>query len=630
MITDSYSETVRFLRQEGYREAQELTSQGDFVVRGDTILVWPAARQIPVRLHYLGEAIEAMEELTDDGWVASPEARIELSPNSLESTHGMIYPGDYVVHPFHGVGIFQGLVEQETVDGDVETYISLTYAGNDRLLIPRSRQEGLMPYIGSRHPRLTRLYSQAWARTKERVQKDLIKVARGLLKIFASRQLHVREAIPKADDWLANLAAGVPFSLTYDQDKALRQIQSDLSVEGPPMDRLLCGDVGFGKTEVALRAAAQVIASGRQVAFLAPTTVLVEQHYTELQQRFAGLPVKVRRMSRLSKGEDAATIGAISDGTVDLVVGTHSLLRSSLQWKQLGLLIIDEEQKFGVSHKEKLKALRPTIDVLSLSATPIPRTLSMSLSGLRGLSILRHPPHGRLPITTVAEKFNLEHMVDALVAELERDGQAYVVHHRVGPLQGIANTVTRELAKRGYPEVKVAVAHGQLHEVELAKRMRDFMGGETDILVASTIVEHGLDSARANTLIVLRSEYFGLSDLYQLRGRVGRRNIQAYAHFYTGSLEQDDATGVEEVERLGETAKKRLEALLEADTLGSGWSIAVRDLEIRGGGNILGNEQHGSMESIGLVLYGQLLQEEIGRQATAQGLQLFRRSEVVE
>jgi transcription-repair coupling factor (superfamily II helicase) len=335
-------------------------------------------------------------------------------------------------------------------------------------------------------------------------------------------------------------------------------------------------------------------------------------------------------MSRLSKGEDAATIGAIADGTVEIVVGTHALLRTSLQWKNLGLLIIDEEQKFGVSHKEKLKALRPTIDVLSLSATPIPRTLSMSLSGLRGLSILRHPPQGRLPITTVAEPFNLEKMITALAIELERGGQAYVVHHRVGPLQGIAEKIRIELEKRGLGEKTVAVAHGQLHELELAKRMREFMGGETDILVASTIVEHGLDSARANTLVVLRSEYFGLSDLYQLRGRVGRRSIQAFAHFYTGSLEQDEATGVDELERLGVTAKKRLEALLEADTLGSGWSIAVRDLEIRGGGNILGNEQHGSMESIGLVLYGQLLQEEIGKQAQAQGLQLFRRAEVLD
>jgi transcription-repair coupling factor (superfamily II helicase) len=629
MVTESHASLIAFLRREGYREAQELTTQGDFVLRGDTILVWPAAKQVPVRLHYLGDALETTEELTDDGWVKA-DSRLELTPNCLETTHGMLYPGDYVVHPFHGVGIFQGLIEQEDVDGEVRQYVSLTYAGNDRLLIPRSREEGLMPYIGSRHPRLTRLYSQAWARTKERVARDLIGVARGLLKIFAARQLYTRPAIPQADEWLADLAAGVSFSLTYDQDKALRQIQADLGTDGPPMDRLLCGDVGFGKTEVALRAAAQVIASGKQVAFLAPTTVLVEQHYTELNQRFSNLPVKVRRMSRLSKGEDAATIGAIADGTVDLVVGTHTLLRQSLAWKNLGMLIIDEEQKFGVSHKEKLKHLRPTLDVLSLSATPIPRTLSMSLSGLRGLSILRHPPQGRLPITTVAEPFSQEKMMDALVAELARGGQVYVVHHRVGPLAGIASVIKQELAKRGMGDAAVAVAHGQLPEQQLATEMRNFMEAKTDVLVASTIVEHGLDSARANTLIVLRSEYFGLSDLYQLRGRVGRRSTQAYAYFFTGSMEQDESTGVENLERMSVTAKKRLEALLEADTLGSGWSIAVRDLEIRGGGNILGNEQHGSMESIGLVLYGQLLQEEIGRQATAQGLQLFRRPEITD
>ena len=610
----NYRELIQFLRHEGYREVQELFDAGDFAVRGDTVLVWPAGSMVPQRFHFLGESLERAEELSDDGWQALDQSKLTITANSLETTHGMIYPGDYVVHPYHGVGIFRGIIEQMNLDQEPQTYVALEYAGNDRLLIPTVRQEGLMPYIGARHPRLTRLNSKAWQHTKERVQKDLIHIARGLLKVFAQRQLHARPAYPPAPDWLKPLAASVPFTLTYDQDKALREIQRDLSTEGAPMDHLLCGDVGFGKTEVALRAAAQVLAMGKQVAFLAPTTILVEQHFAELSERFSKLPVRVEHISRLTKGADVSVKARIAEGSVDLVVGTHSLLRAGVSWHNLGLLIIDEEQKFGVSDKERLKHLRPNIDVLALSATPIPRTLSMSLSGLRGLSVLRHAPHGRLPVTTESSPFNPAAFAEAIVREVKRGGQVYVVHHRIGPLPLIAETVKTILLKEGLGDVRVEIAHGQLHEQELASRMSDFLKGKIGVLVASTIVEHGLDSALANTLIVLRSENFGLSDLYQLRGRVGRRDIQAYAYFYTGSIEQEDIVlerdedGNEIAPRLGDLARKRLAALIEADTLGSGWSIAVRDLEIRGGGNILGHEQHGSMESIGLVLYGQLLQ----------------------
>lgn len=626
MNIKTYSDLVQFLRREGYQELQEVIQAGDFVIKGDTVIAWPAGMPEPRRFHFIGEALEKAEKLTEDGWETIPNATLDIPRNSLETTHGVVYPGDYVVHPYHGVGIFQAIIEQETVDGSSQAYIALTYAGNDRLLIPIERQEGLMPYIGSRHPRLTRLNSKSWQNTKERIKKDLIKVARALLKIYAYRQTNPREPYPEAKEWEDELAKGVPFSLTYDQDKALREIRVDFAQRGAPMDRLLCGDVGFGKTEVALRAAAQVIASGKQVAFLAPTTVLVEQHYTQLMQRFANLPVKIARLSRLTHGAEVSTKAQIAEGGLDLVVGTHGLLRPSVEWKNLGLLIIDEEQKFGVSDKERLKSLRPHIDVLSLSATPIPRTLSMSLSGLRGLSVLRHAPHGRLPIKTSIGEFNETEFKEAIIKEVERGGQVYVVHHRVGPLETIADRVHDILKDAGFETAVVEVAHGQLPEVELAKRMARFMEGKTAVLVASTIVEHGLDSPNANTLVVLRSENFGLSDLYQLRGRVGRRSTQAFAHFFTGSIEQDNQTGVDEVVRVGKNAQKRLEALLEADTLGSGWSIAVRDLEIRGGGNILGHEQHGSMESIGLVLYGQLLQEEIGKQALEQGVNLFTKT----
>lgn len=626
MKITKYTETLHFLRQEGYREATEVLQSGDFAVHGDTLTLWGAGMLTPMRLHFLGEDLERSETKVGEGWKALEESP-ELVSNALSTTHGFIYPGEYIVHPYHGVGIFRGILREKDFEGIEKTYLSLEYAGNDRLLVPFERNEELMPYIGTRHPRLTRLYSKAWQATKERVQRDLIKVARALLKIYAARQVNIRSPHPIEHEWAADLNASAGFELTTDQQKALKEIQTDLSEYEQPMDRLLCGDVGFGKTEVALRAAAQVMAAGKQVAFIAPTTVLVEQHATLLKQRFAGLPIQVAHMSRLTKSTDKGTLEGIQRGTVDIVVGTHRVLGSDIQWKDLGLLIVDEEQKFGVAHKERLKSLRPVLDVLSLSATPIPRTLSMSLSGLRGLSILRHAPHGRLPIKTVVSPYQQAMLQEALRQELEREGQVYVVHNRVGPLAYVANEVRRILLKLGFDQATVEVAHGQLPEKTLAGRMADFMEKKIDVLVASTIVEHGLDSQFANTLVVLNSDHFGLSDLYQLRGRVGRRSTQAFAYFFTGDLRSDEYTYTDtEPEPITQTARERLHALLEADTLGSGWSIALRDLEIRGGGNILGHEQHGSMESIGLLLYAQLLQEEIGRQAHQQGIKLFQKA----
>jgi len=627
----NYTELLYFLRKEGYREATEVTQPGDFAVHGDTLSVWLAAQVSPYRFHYLGEDLERVEMRKDDQWqlINTPP---EIFSNALNTAHGQIYPGEYIVHPYHGVGIFRGILREEDFEHQEKVYIALEYAGNDRLLVPFERFKELMPYIGTRHPRLTRLYSKAWQATKERIQRDLIKIARGLLKIYTERQRNFRQPYPKTAEWQSILDESAGFELTNDQARSFQEIEADLTASEQPMDRLLCGDVGFGKTEIAMRAAAIVMAAGKQVAFIAPTTVLVEQHFAVLKERFANLPIAVAHMSRLTKTQDGITLAGIRRGSVEMVVGTHRLLGKDIEWKNLGLLIVDEEQKFGVVHKERLKELRPSLDVLSLSATPIPRTLSMSLSGLRGLSILRHAPHGRLPVTTVVEPFNENRIQEAIKEELSRKGQIYVVYNRVLPLQGIAERL-KEIAKQaGYPAAKIAVAHGQMGEVALAREMSNFMGGITDILVASTIVEHGLDNPTANTLIVLRSERFGLSDLYQLRGRVGRRNIQAHAYFLTGSIHTngdedllpEDQPGIS----LTQTAQQRLEALVEADTLGSGWSLALRDLEIRGGGNILGREQHGSMESIGLLLYSQLLQEEIGRQAHQQGIHLFQKPQL--
>lgn len=622
----TYTELLLFLRQNGYSEAAQLHRAGEFLVLGDTIVAWPAGSERQYRLRYFGEELEDVQQQTEGGWEKS--AFPSFIPNQLGTDHGPIRPGEYIVHPFHGVGIFEGVIAQHTVDGTVRQFIALRYAGNDRLLFPLEKQKELMPYIGSRHPRLTRLYSKSWQHTKEKVQKNLIHVARELLKIFAARQLHQRTRYTRANEWLEILDTSVDFSLTDDQQRALSDVLSDLEKSPHPMDRLLCGDVGFGKTEVALRAAAEVMAAGKQVAFIAPTTILVEQHFALLEQRFAGLPVRTGHISRLTTGQEGPLLEALKEGQIDLVVGTHRLLGKDIQFKDLGLLIVDEEQKFGVAQKELLKKLRPTVDVLSLSATPIPRTLSMSLSGLRGLSILRTAPQGRLPIETEVLQYSDQAIIDAIRYELERGGQIYVVHNRVQSLPAVEERIRKLAVKAGYPEARIAVAHGQLLETTLAERMGSFLGGRIDILVASSIVEHGLDSPKANTLIVLHSEWFGLSDLYQLRGRVGRRSTQAYAYFFTGGVERTlyDQSDPEALP-VSHTAKQRLAALKEADTLGSGWSIALRDLEIRGGGNILGHEQHGSMEAIGLLLYAQLLQEEIGRQAQLLRIPLFQKDE---
>ena len=633
-----YTQLLLFLREHYYRESSELIQSGDIAVFGDVISWWPVSQIQGYRCHYFGEELERIERRVGDGWervVDLPEPK----ENMLRTEHGTIKPGEYLVHPYHGVGRFEYLVTRQTENGQ-RTFVSLEYAGNDRLLFPLDKQTELMPYVGSRHPRLTRLNSKVWMKTRERIQKDLIKVARELLKIYASRQLSERPAIGFNDEWEAEVRRSAGFRLTEDQERALKEIQHDLALSPHPMDRLVCGDVGFGKTEVALHAAAQIVQAGMQVAFIAPTTVLAEQHFLGALRRLQGLPVKVVSLSRLS-GNSKETLTAIESGEADIVVGTHSVLGAQVRFKRLGLLIVDEEQKFGVAQKEKLKSLRPQIDILSMSATPIPRTLSMSMSGLRGLSLLRTPPTGRKPVKTFIEPFTAQTLRDALAAEMEREGQAYVVYNRVQPLGQVLLKVEEELREAGFEPVPegserggrrriVALAHGQMDEHRLQTTMRRFMDGEIDILVASSIVEHGLDSPRANTLIVLHSEWFGLSDLYQLRGRVGRRTEQAFAYFMIGGLDIDKYARKDDRSLLTDVARQRLSALAEADELGSGWSVALRDLEIRGGGNLLGHEQHGSMESIGLLLYAQLLQEEIGRQAKRAGVPLFTREAIQE
>ncbi len=622
----THHQLLTFLRMKGFAEVHEPTISGDFVVRGDTITWWPTTHLHPVRCTFFGEELEEYAEAKEGGgFTKLPLTDVpQLIPNQVPTEHGTIQPSEYIVHPAHGVGIFERKLVRKGLGGEIGSFISLQYAGNDRILFPSDREKELMPYIGNRHPRLTRLYSQAWANTKERIEKDLIGIARELLKLYATRHRSSRPAITWHEDWDQVLAEGSGFDLTEDQARAMTDMKRELTETTVPMDRLLCGDVGFGKTEVALRVAAQVVANGQQVILMAPTTVLAEQHYELLRKRFEDLPIRVERLSRLTANHAKEVVGRVAAGQVDVLVGTHRVLGKDIAFPNLGLMILDEEQKFGVAQKELLKDVRPVLDVLSLSATPIPRTLSMSLSGLRGLSILRTPPLGRKPVTTIVSQYDDGMLQKALVEELARGGQSFVVHNRVQSLASVIATVERLLAQAGV-SARIKMAHGQQNEIELARTLGEFMAGNLDILVASSIVEHGLDVPGANTLVVLHAEWFGLSDLYQLRGRVGRRTKQAQAIFMLGGVERSVYDGIEVGElQTTDAARKRLQALVEADELGSGWSVALRDMEIRGGGNILGHEQHGSMETIGLLLYSQLLQEAIGRQAKVLGINLFQ------
>lgn len=612
------SETVSYLRSHGYVDRAEVLQPADVAVLGDTLVVWPTTSQVPYRLHFFGEALERIERQTDSGWEAVAEAP-DLLPNHLETPNGKVHPGEYVVHPVHGIGLFQGIERRQ---GTEEPDILLSYAGGDLLRIPESRVPLLMPYLGSRQPKLTRLHSVAWRNTLARVHKDLIGVARTLLKGFLKRQRASRPAWQPVPDWESAVADGAGFTLTQDQVSVLELINAEL-MQPEPMDRLLVGDVGFGKTEVALRAAVRVLAGGGQVLVVAPTTLLAEQHARVFEERLEGLPVRIGRYSRLAKR--GGVLQGLADGSLDLVIGTHRLLSPELTCKRLGLLIIDEEQRFGVKQKERLRQIRPTCDTLALSATPIPRTLALSLGGIRGLSQLQQPPQGRLAVRTEVEHYHDGLVRRALLAELERGGQVFVVHPRVGMLGPVMARVQKLLQETEYADTMVGMLHGQLPAETLQKGMESFMRGETRVLVATNLVGHGLDCPEANTLIVLRSERFGLADLHQLRGRVGRRSTQAHALFCIGSVEHADynlddpdlppiATAA---------ARARLQALEEHQALGSGWQLAVRDLELRGSGNLLGVEQHGNLESVGLLLYTQLLSEELGKQAQQAGIPLY-------
>jgi transcription-repair coupling factor (superfamily II helicase) len=530
--------------------------------------------------------------------VRRPKALRRVVPRDLLER---LTPGDLVVHIDHGVARYQQMLRRGGA-GEERDYLELAFAGDDRIFVPVEQIGRVTRYAGGERPALSKLGGTEWLRAKQRVRKAVADLADDLLALYAARQSADGHAYADDTPWQGEMEASFPYEETIDQLRATAEVKSDME-RSVPMDRLVVGDVGYGKTEVALRGAFKATQDGKQVAVLVPTTVLAAQHHTTFSQRFAAFPIEVRLLSRfVSAKEQAATLDGLAEGSVDVVIGTHRLLSKDVRFKDLGLVVVDEEQRFGVAAKERLKQLRREVDVLTLSATPIPRTLNLAMAGIRDLSVIETPPEDRLPIQTRVAEASAGLVRDAILRELDRGGQAFYVHNRVETIEAQAEQLRRLL-----PDARFVVGHGQMPEGALEKVMIAFAAGEADVLVSTTIIESGLDIPNANTIIIDRADTLGLAQLYQLRGRVGRSSRRAYAYLLYRRRE-----------RLSDEARKRLQAIFNASELGAGFQIALSDLEIRGAGNILGAEQSGHMAAVGFDLYSRMLAEAVEEQKASR------------
>jgi transcription-repair coupling factor (superfamily II helicase) len=568
------------------------SSEAEFS-RGASRLVLPGILDAGFVLPEGGLCVVAEQEIF--GEVHEKEARRRrlgvFSPDFRD-----LKPGDLVVHADHGIARYAGVRRMEE-KGRASDFMELHFEGKDRLYVPVERLDLIQRYSGAggRLPRLDRLGGITWERTKRKVKRAMRDMAEELLKLYAARKASPGHAFGPDTPWQAELEGSFPYEETPDQHRAIEEVKADMQ-STLPMDRLICGDVGFGKTEVALRAAFKSVMEGKQVAILVPTTVLAVQHQSTFRGRFAGFPVRVEMLSRFrTPAEQRAVVRDVEGGKVDVLIGTHRLLSRDVRFRDLGLLVVDEEQRFGVAAKEKIKHLKRNVDVLAMSATPIPRTLQLSLAGIRDLSVIETPPKNRLAIQTHVVPFRAGVITAAVRNEIKRGGQVYFVHNRVESIASMAS-----LLRRIVPEARIAVAHGQMAERDLEKTMLTFLEGHSDILLSTTIIENGLDIPRVNTLLVNRADRFGLSQLYQLRGRVGRSERRAYAYLLVPPRTV-----------LTPVARKRLKTLQEFSDLGSGFRIAAMDLEIRGAGNILGQEQHGHIAAVGFDTYTRLLEREV-------------------
>lgn len=582
----SQSKFLRQISELGYEKVFGAIYPGTYKSLGSSIVIYPINKNGPYAIEFLGNAIETIEKhktIEKEAFKLKPKKDSELN----------LADGDYAVHIDHGIGIYRGIVEKNAG----QNYFKIEYASprtgakSDALFVPISEKKRIEPYYGLERPRLSRLGGSVWFKTKKKSREEIIAYAEELIKIYKNRVVQKRP--PYTPDPIEkSVWDSFEHELTQSQEKAVAEILHDME-KPEPMERLLTGDVGFGKTELALRAALRAALNGRQTAILAPTTVLADQHLNVFKNRLRDLPIKISALTRLeSKSENKKTLKNLEDGRVDIIIGTHRLFSKDVQFKNLGLVIIDEEQRFGVRHKEHFKKLYPATDILSLSATPIPRTLAFSLAGVRPSSQIEEAPRGRLAPLTKVLPFSKPLIKEALKAELKRNGQAYYVSGRIRTIPK-----TTEIIKKLLPSAKIGSIHGRMPENRIIQTMHQFRKKEIDILISTTIIENGLDISSVNTLIVENAGLLGLSQAHQLRGRVGRDKIQAIAYF------------LYHPQNLTPDAEKRLGYLLELQNLGSGLEIAKRDLEIRGAGNILGREQSGIANRIGWNLYFQFINE---------------------
>ena len=579
---------LRQLDEMGYERVQQVSEPGEISKRGGIIDIFPVNLGSAVRIEFFGNKIENIEKLPitiENEKEAKGRIKKRIKRHrSFSDLKGLKY-GDYLVHLDHGVGIYKEQKEQ---------YYVLEYAAGDKLYVPEGLERKLSRYVGFAEPKISRLSSPAWIKTKSKIKEETEKLARELLEIYAQREITLRPFYAQDSEIDSQLRTSFPYRETPDQIETLEDIKKDLEKRKEPMDRIVCGDVGFGKTEIALRAAVKAINSGFQAALICPTTLLAHQHYQTFKKRLEKLPIKTLLLSRLqTTKEQKKIIEKMKTGEADVVIGTHRLLSNDVEFKNLGLLVIDDEQRFGVRQKEKLKSLKSSLDILSLSATPIPRTLYLVLSSLKSISLIQTPPPYRLPIKTLIRPWSEEVIKRAIKEEISRGGQIYYLHNRVETIEA-AKKILEKIA----PEADYGIAHGRLREKELIGIMENFRNKKINVLITTTIIENGLDLPNVNTLIVADAARLGLAQAYQVRGRIGRSQIQAFAYF----LHSKKILGL---------AKERLKALKEAEDLGSGYRIAMKDLELRGAGNVLGKEQSGHVNQVGLNLYCQMLSDAI-------------------
>jgi len=598
----------------GYTRQTQVAAEGDFSRRGGIIDIFPVSFELPIRIELDNKIIRSIKAFDPGSGSALWQHNIAIIlpfKKSVTSRGGVFHEefplknfldlqvGDFVVHSQHGIGKFLGM-QKVRIKGLPKDHLVIEYDRNEKLYVPIDAMHLVQKYIAfaAGRPKLYRLENKEWLKVKERTRRGIQKLAWELLSLQALRLASSGFKFSPDTDWQSDFEKTFPYLETPDQIKATAEVKLDME-SAKPMDRLLCGDVGYGKTEVAMRAAFKAVMDNKQVAYLVPTTILAEQHYKNFTARLKNFPVNVQMLSRFkSRSQQHEIIKNLSQGSVDIVIGTHRLLSADVNFKNLGLMIVDEEQRFGVKAKEQLKKLKNTIDVLVLTATPIPRTLYMSLMGAKDFSVINTSPLNRLPIKTVVVEYDTDLITQAIKRELTRQGQVFFLHNRILDLEKIKAKIARNLPG----EVRISIAHGQMPAKLLEQIMSDFILGKIDILVSTMIIESGIDIPNANTIIVNNAQMFGLSDLHQLRGRVGRFNRAAYAYFmipknYSFGLDQD--------------AQKRLQAIQEHSGLGAGFDIAMEDLEIRGAGNLLGQEQHGFIAAVGFDLYCRLLKEAI-------------------